>query len=298
MPKKIILSLLIVLQLSLLSTPLSAKTLKIMTWNLEWLSSHGVAQFPASERRASDVQILARYFAANKPDILAFQEVNDLKAIKSIVGSNYRIFLSDRAKPDNKKHQFSDINQFTGFAIREGIKVTDKPDIKLDRNKRSKLRLASYLLLNEKGHRPIHLLSVHLKAGCTGKYHSNHSCKVLKKEAKHLNHWIAKRQRSHDRYIILGDFNHQLVHKKDWLWKIISKNISPQPQRLTLHTKSRCLVRSKRHPNKTYHYYSMIDHIIASPDIQASEASQQLFLKPDVLRYQLSDHCPLTANIQ
>ncbi len=186
------------------STAGLAQELKLATWNLEWLSSSASAKFPSSKRTNQDFNMLASYFKQIDPDILAFQEVNDVQAIRRVVGSKYRIYLSDRSTSRYLVNQFRDINQYTGFAIRRTINVVNKPDIRLEKSKSSRLRFATYLVIKPLHKKPIHLLSVHLKAGCTGKYYNSHSCVALKREGDSLNHWIQQRTKQKQPYMILG----------------------------------------------------------------------------------------------
>ncbi|MDC0612739.1 endonuclease/exonuclease/phosphatase family protein, partial [Vibrio sp.] len=54
----------------------------IATWNLEWLTSANktVSDLHIPQRSNNDIVELRRIFSQLSPDILAFQEVNDLEA--------------------------------------------------------------------------------------------------------------------------------------------------------------------------------------------------------------------------
>ncbi|HFQ5138459.1 TPA: endonuclease/exonuclease/phosphatase family protein, partial [Vibrio vulnificus] len=49
--------------------------------------------------------------------------------------------------------------------------------------------------------------------------------------------------------------------------------------------------------NKVHSFRSLIDHIIVSEGLSASQAEQRLFTSNDVLKYQLSDHCPVSTTV-
>lgn len=266
------------------------------TWNLEWLSSNPSSKFPTSQRNAQDYQSLRRHFTLIESDIFAFQEVNDKQALKQVIGDGYQIFFSHRASTMNQHHQFSDINQYTGFAVKNGITAQDMSDIKLDTSRNSKLRFASYVLLHPDSHRPIHALSVHLKARCSGAYNGSKACRTLKAQGEELNKWIKERERANDAYVILGDFNHNMGYQGDWLWDEIAQGT--KAVLASESSKAKCKVRSRNNPNKTHQFRSLIDHIIVSKVLTASTPKQDIFPVQDVLKYQLSDHCPLSADIR
>lgn len=261
------------------------------TWNLEWLTSKPSSKFAPSQRHDGDFKRLNHYFRLLDSDILAFQEVNDAIALQRVVGPDYQLYFSQRKENKHRRHQFDEINQYTGFAVRKGIKVTNQPDIKLDHDSRSKLRFASYLVIERPNASPLHALSVHLKARCSGAYRNNRDCKTLKQQGEVLNRWIRSREAKGDSYIILGDFNHNLSYRKDWLLNTLFQET--QAHLATRHTKASCKVVSRNNPNKLHQFRSLIDHVITSPDLKAKEVKQQVYQSNDLFKYQLSDHCPI-----
>ncbi|MDR9830486.1 endonuclease/exonuclease/phosphatase family protein [Vibrio sp. FNV 38] len=268
---------------------------KVATWNIEWLSSHPDPTIPKSIRTNDDYELLKRYFKIIAPDVLAFQEVNDKQAISRIVGSGYHIVLSERANDANKNHQFPDLNQYTGFAIKHRLSYQNAPDVQLISKRNSKLRFGSHIILGPDSAEPIHLLSVHLKAGCSGAYRESYACFQLEQQAQTLNDWIKQREQKNQHYVIAGDFNHNLAYSTDWMWEIIKDQ-----RDLTLatrKTKANCKVRSSKNANKTHQFRSVIDHIIISNSLSTSKVKQSIYSARDVLDHRLSDHCPVTANI-
>lgn len=269
--------------------------LTLMTWNLEWLTSTPSKKFPTSYRSEDDFSALKTQFMGVSPDILAFQEVDSVEAISRVVGSDYEIYLSDRSLPSNKRHQFSGLNQYTGFAVRHGHTVKDVADFPL--SKGGRLRFASAIELTLEDGATIKLLSVHLKAGCSGKYTSHHSCKTLKQQGRVLNSWLKQLESSDESYVLLGDFNHNLAYSGDWLWTKLTKDLNTVPRLTTKSTKAECKVRSNRTPNKTHQFRSLIDHIVVSPDLRSSPARQDVMPTKSVLNYQMSDHCPIILTL-
>ncbi len=264
------------------------------TWNIEWLSTQPNSRFPESQRTSRDFNALRNHFDQINPDVLAFQEVNDLKAIRKIVGNDYSIYLSDRSLPSNARKQFELINQYTGFAVKSGIKYERKEDVDLGNGASSRLRFATYITL-EANSKEIHLLSIHLKAGCSGAYKNNKDCRTLKAQGKKLNNWIKARESKGEEYLLLGDFNHNLAYRNDWFWSVMTQGTSAQLA--TQDTRATCKVRSKKNPTRTHQFRSLIDHIVVSDNVNTTKVNQVNYPTQDVLDYQLSDHCPIKANI-
>lgn len=285
-------SLLVTLLLPICFSVHAEKTLNFSTWNLEWLSSTPSDKFPQSQRLEKDYAALATHFASMDSDIVAFQEVNDEKALRKVIGQQYRIYFSTRRNPEHAAHQFTAINQYTGFAVREGIPVIEKESLQLDTSHRNKLRFASYVVISPTSDTPIHALSVHLKARCSGAFRNNDACRTLKRQGKALNHWIREREARGERYMILGDFNHNMSYPKDWLWEIVSQDSTAKLA--TKETKATCKVRSRNNPSKTHQFRSLIDHVITSDQISVSKIEQRNYKTDDLFRYKLSDHCPIT----
>ena len=270
------------------------QTLDITTWNIEWLNLNSDATEDKGKRSDADFQALTRHFQRFNTDILAFQEVDSIAAIQKVVGNDYRIVLSERAMPQHQQHQFRTLNQYTGFAIKSTIPFATPADIDLYRRTNHKLRFATYVILYPNTRKEMHLLAVHLKAGCAGAFHPNaDSCQTLKTQGKALNHWLQERERHQHAFMILGDFNHNLAYRDDWLWQIITHNTAQSARLATQDTPARCQVRSRRQPDKLHRFRSLIDHIIVSRQVTHQQVQQMVFPTDEVLRYRLSDHCPI-----
>ncbi|MEZ8824349.1 endonuclease/exonuclease/phosphatase family protein [Vibrio amylolyticus] len=275
------------------SSGFSASDLRFVTWNIKWLSGNSQSHIQQSHRSSQDFKKLNQYFIAMSVDVLAFQEVNDVEAIRRVVGKDYTIWLSERSWDNNKQHQFGGVNQYTGFAVHKTLAVTSVRDIKLEDTPKSKLRFGTYLLLNTINSEPVHLMSIHLKAGCNSGFRNTRNCQRLKVQGTELNRWIMDRQLDNDQYIVLGDFNSNLSATDSWMWEGISKGTSAILA--TRATKPLCEVRSKRNASNTFRYNSVIDHVVTSPNFHLVEAKQVLYKKEDVIDFVLSDHCPVLA---
>ncbi|TKF71867.1 metal-dependent hydrolase [Vibrio sp. F13] len=279
----------------LLSSQTFAEPLTISSWNIEWLSTNEAVNKFSDKRDQADFDKLATYFQSLDADVVAFQEIDNVNAIQRVAGDQYKILMSDRALSKNSNRQFKEVNQYTGFAVRKRVALTDYADFPLETTSNSKLRFASYIVV-ETNFKPIHMLSVHLKAGCSGAYKSNRDCSRLKEQAQQLNKWIKQRKRNNEDYAILGDFNHNLAYSRDWMWKELSQYTDAQLA--TRKTRADCKVRSNRNNYRTHQFRSVIDHIVVSESLNASPAKQKVFETQDVLDYKLSDHCPVSTTIK
>ncbi|MCF7353447.1 endonuclease/exonuclease/phosphatase family protein [Vibrio sp. CK2-1] len=293
--------------LNLVSLPISAASLKgstlnIATWNIEWLTTNPSHSIKESKRDSQDFSVLSGKFRQISPDILAFQEVDSIEAIQKVVGDDYQIYLSDRAKPQYANLQFNDLNQYTGFAVsKKWLKenqatIIDPKDISLLPN--SKLRFATYIVLKQPNQADMHLLSVHLKSGCPTKKKRSRSCRQLSEQADQLNQWLTTRVSNQDSFIVMGDFNHNLSYKGDWMWQQLTNGLNNQAKLATQTTPAICQVKSNRNPNKLYRYPSLIDHIIVSQANHPQGTQQVVFTEQEALNYHLSDHCPVVSKIQ
>ncbi len=275
-----------------------AQDAKFSTWNVEWLTLNAPHKVAEAKRSSEDFSALSGYFEKLNSDVIAFQEVDSVAALDRVASSDYTLVLSDRNLPQNQNHQFSDINQFTGFAIRKSIPFADPKDVDLYDKGNHKLRFASYIVLYPESSKPIHLLSLHLKAGCMGKFYSNkESCQTLLSQGKNLNQWIKQREKLGQEYVIMGDFNHNLSFNGDWLWSEFTKGLKREPTLATRNTKALCKVRAHDNPKQLHQFRSVIDHIITSNGIKADDARQTVYKDQDVLSYRLSDHCPISTQV-
>ncbi|MCW8328574.1 endonuclease/exonuclease/phosphatase family protein [Photobacterium sp. SDRW27] len=285
----------------------SPSPLIIVSWNMQWLAwpdkSITIPRTPGDYRR------LANIISELSPDVLAFQEVDSIEAIQAILPrTGYKVFLSDRHK--NRNEQFPQQNQFTGFAVKGSLRVTDAPDLEtlnVSHGKRTrKLRYGSYLIIHTAPDTKLHLLNVHLKSGCFSRKYKqgSQSCRTLRQQGAILASWIQQRQSNYEDFLIVGDFNHQLNSKQQWLLSSLNDALPQTVSNLTNGLTALCKVRhTNRDGTKEIRYYkSLIDHALSSVQIslktrQYGQVYQYQFSNHLIERYQLSDHCPLVLHI-
>ena len=196
--------------LCLLASPAGAESLKISTWNLNWLTTrtHAEANLPADvhTRASADFDRLAAYAAKLNADIIAFQEVDGPAAAARIFDpARYTILTIDEA-----------VTQRVGLAIRHGIPVRLNPEyIALDVEPAARFPLRDGLdaTLTLPGGHDLRILVVHLKTGCQTDnlvQSRRPQCTLLAKQIPPLADWAAARQHEGAAFLIMGDFNRVL----------------------------------------------------------------------------------------
>lgn len=280
-----------------------AESIAIASWNMQWLSVETTSLTPTRHDR--DWHALRSFYLQQPADILFFQEVDSDKALSRVVPATYTLLFSDRALPSMRHHQFADINQYTGIALAPGIRFHNPPDSPLPATKSnstnyySKLRWATYVIVYPKSGTPIHLLSVHLKSGCTlsNTYRKTKACRELRSQATHLAAWIDQRVTLKQRFIIGGDFNYPLSVPGNAVWHQLRGGHLQDVILATREVQSHCRARSKRNTKRIIRYRHLLDHFITSRDIVLRQTTQRVYALDDIKRFQLSDHCPITAQL-
>lgn len=279
-----------------LSSNVTAEELRIMSWNMQWLNHHGSSPVL---RDTDDFTQMRSIIEHIDPDILAFQEVGSLKAMTMVLPlKQYDILLSSRA--DHPSYTFPNTNQFTGFAIRKNIRYRELPDFtQINLNKKG-LRYGKNLKIWWQD-QPIHLLNIHLKAGCKQSKRSK-ACRQLKKQLKLLSLWLQTRIKNNHSYILLGDFNYPLYtslnNKKEkqhnhWFFKQLGIPTTALKQHKTSFS---CQVKIHHKKSRLITYTQPIDHVI-SDKISISKLETYQYTNKEMSSNQLSDHCPLYFSI-
>ncbi|HIF9438197.1 TPA: endonuclease/exonuclease/phosphatase family protein [Photobacterium damselae] len=274
----------------------TAEELRIMSWNMQWLNRH--ASSPVL-RDTDDFSQIRSIIEQVDPDILAFQEVGSLKAMTMVLPlKQYDILLSSRA--DHPRYTFPNTNQFTGFAIRKNIRYRELPDFtKINLNKKG-LRYGKNLKIWWQDQQ-IHLLNIHLKAGCKQSKRSK-ACRQLKKQLKLLSLWLKTRIENNHSYILLGDFNYPLYtslnNKKEkqhnhWFFKQLGMPTTALKQHKTSFS---CQIKIHHKKSRFITYTQPIDHVI-SDKINISKLETYQYTNKEMSSNQLSDHCPLYFSI-
>ncbi len=183
-----------------LPLPAFAAELKIVTWNLDWLTTrqagHGLPADMAP-RSEEDFARLARYAQELNADVVAIQEVDGFAAATKIFPRElYSIHMTH-----------DHVMQRVGIAIRRELKYDMNPDVTaLAMNH---LRSGADITLHLES-ADLRILAVHLKTGCRNqKLARTHdrSCLELRDQVPVLTEWIAARRQEGTPFIILGDFN-------------------------------------------------------------------------------------------
>jgi endonuclease/exonuclease/phosphatase family metal-dependent hydrolase len=301
---RLILSAMALLQLSATvagdSTPAGMGSLKIASWNLEWLLTpdtfrslkphctgddgerrHTRRQLPCDvartlERSATDIQAMARYARALDADVVALQEVDGANAARQLFPGYDFCFTGNTAL------------QNTGFAIRRGVPYQCGSDI-ANLSLGDSVRRGATVTLFPATQREIHLLGVHLKSGCarqplTG---SLDACVKLKQQVPALEAWIESQARAKHRFALMGDFNRDLLATGD----VLGSNVHSAASRGDF---TNCSV-GQRH-NGFIDYLLFGDRLFAR--LQPGSFERLTYAARDAARYKLSDHCPVSVRIQ
>lgn len=283
---RILILLLTLLLPQVLALPVAAATLKLTTWNLEWLTARpqGDPALPRDVRPKDPeaIRILNHYAAFLAPDVAALQEV-DGPAMAA------RIFPPDRYQ---LHFTHDDVVQRVGFAVRRGQRFTVNPDlVGLTLRPGSRLRSAADITLELPSGR-LRLLAVHLKAGCRSDHLSRsrrHQCATLGLQLPVLQGWIAQRRAEGVPFVLMGDFNRWMDGRDDFFAAL--STTGP-------------LVRAETgHSSPCWGGGGFIDHIIAG-------GAARGWIQPDTLRvlvfrkrgqawkHRLTDHCPVSVQFK
>jgi endonuclease/exonuclease/phosphatase family metal-dependent hydrolase len=196
---------LILVLIALIAAPAGAATIKISTWNLDWLTTRptGDPALPADvrTRQPGDWTALAGYARQLDADVVAFEEVDGAAAAS-------RLFPPDRY---NLVLTGDHVVQRVGFAIRRGIAFRRNQDVTAlvpYPDAQYPLRSGADVTL-EIGGRSLRLLAVHLKTGCweVPLQARRSACETLDRQIPPLRAWIGAREAEGVPFVVLGDFN-------------------------------------------------------------------------------------------
>jgi endonuclease/exonuclease/phosphatase family metal-dependent hydrolase len=297
-------------------------TLKLATWNLEWLMTaetfdrlargcrpaYGGAEGreipcdivePAERSKRRDPEDFARlreYAARLDADVIALQEVDGADAARLVF-------------PD---HDFCftrrDHVQNVGFAVRRGIpfRCAEYAALGLEPDG---TRWGADLALYPGSGRELRLLSVHLKSGCPGQLLTNpkQDCARLAAQVPVLEQWIDARARAGAPFAVLGDFNRRLARERHSardrhgrlmaMWPELDDADPPEAD-LTNVTQGQPYRRCR--PGERYEAF--IDHIVVSRSlaerIVPGSFVQLVYDRDEPRRAKLSDHCPIAVTVR
>ena len=288
------------------------RTLTLAAWNIEHLAADdGKGCRP---RAAAEYEAIKRYLKRAGADIIAFQEVENLRAARKVFpASDYDVHISERPTrkfPECYGMSENRLMQRTGFAVRKdltarlGIKAVRQPDVKDLQGAHDAGRWGVYLILERVGPGSagsmlmlpaLHLLSIHLKSRCTyqavtGKK-TRRDCALLYGQVNALADWVNARSRLKQDFIIAGDFNRQLDQLSDEVWlRLESGGKSGRYVDLekVLHG-----IEHPRPYNPKYPY--AIDHVIYNQSVDGLVLETEAFFDTRAAKY--SDHLPLFATL-
>ena len=293
-------------------------TLKIATWNLEWLISPAafkqlkascapegtpgagdVRRLPCDvaarfERSSRDFSVLARYARELDADVVAVQETDGADAAR-LVFPDYEFCFTGRRHVQN-----------TGFAVRRGVPHACGPDVR-DLSLGDSLRRGKELILFPGERREMSLLSVHLKSGCSSKPLGapDKACRDLARQAPALEAWIHSQAKAGRRFAVLGDFNRDLLSEarrptlgpRDSLWAEID---DANPPEADLHNAASGEAFRNCVPGQGYRGY--IDNIVLSRTLAAEAVpgsfGRVTYRAADARHAKLSDHCPVSIQLR
>jgi endonuclease/exonuclease/phosphatase family metal-dependent hydrolase len=295
-------------------------TVKLATWNLEWLISPAAfkslkgqcapkgAQLASNERvipcdvaqrkeRSSrDFRELSKYAQRLDADVIALQEVDGAEAAR-LVFAGYEFCFSGSHHVQN-----------VGFAIRPGLPKRCAPDI-TELSLRDSLRRGVELVLFPGEAREIHLLSIHLKSGCSSQPldSGEKPCNTLARQVPFLKHWVDAQSAANRRFAVLGDFNRTLLTevgparsmsgRLQQLWPAL-EGAQSSPGRILVNAAAgqafhNCV------PGQAHATY--IDHIVLSGSLAALQVpgsfQRVTFSAADARHARLSDHCPVSVTL-
>ncbi len=266
--------------------PVSAHTLKLSTWNMDWLTLRPSGDpalpedVPGGEHR--DFSKLAAYARHLDSDVVAFEEVDGPVAASRVFSSQtYQIILTPDA-----------VVQRVGVAVRRDLHVTVNDELSAlnvaGPNAPHQLRGGLDVTVSD-GQASLRLLVVHLKTGCWDQplNQRQHSCPTLYQQVRIMQDWMLERQDEGEAYAVLGDFNRRLTPHDPLMQQIEAE--AP----VTLTTAGRAS------PCWGGEYF--IDHILlgnTARDWLVPDSLRVMTYKTDTLPAGLSDHCPVSVRLE
>lgn len=295
-------------------------TLRIATWNMEWLIApnafrklaaecvpEGASPGPRrrfipcdvaqeKERSDADHRALAAYARGLGADIIALQEVDGPEAARRVFEGYDFCFTRREAVQNN------------GFAVRKGVPHRCGPDfvpLSLD----GRVRRGAELIVYPGEPREFRLLSVHLKSGCARPPLDGprEACAVLARQVPILERWIDEQAAAGRRFAVLGDFNHDLLGASGParnqsgtvrnLWAEIDDGDPPGARLVDVAAGQRF---QNCHPGQNHRAY--IDHVVLGESLAAWRVPGsfvRLTYQPaEALQRKLSDHCPVGVDLR
>ncbi len=266
----------------------AARTYKLSTWNLNWLTVRSAvdADLPEDVRpRHADDFLRLRGFAEHlASDVVAFEEVDGVGAASRLFDpAAYSLLTIDE-----------DVVQRVGLAVRRGIGVQRHADVSgLDVEAGAPHRLRDGLdaTLVFAGGGSLRVLVLHLKTGCQRddlQRSTRPQCALLSEQVPVVSAWVRARAAAGEAFAVMGDFNREMD--------------GPDSVQDTLQAAAPMVRVTQGHSNPCWNGGAFIDHIFLG-------GSARGWLVPSSLRVmtykssderdraRLSDHCPVSVMI-
>ncbi len=264
-------------------------TLTIVSWNMEHLAEQEGAG--CRPRDAGDYAAMRQLVEGLDADVIAFQEVESAAAAARVFDpARYTIVIEERqggvrGGACRGREDLQIKAQRTGFAVRKGLRFTRSPDVTELQLGDGDLRSAVDITISPDAGRPLRLLAVHLKSGCSSGA-SNEPCPVFFAQVPLLERWIDARAGESARFAIIGDFNRRLADAGDAAWADWDDG---DPGNADL-----ALASGNQPAGCNPRYRSFIDYVMLD---KRGAVDLHSF---DEVKYQgppLSDHCPIVVTL-
>jgi endonuclease/exonuclease/phosphatase family metal-dependent hydrolase len=296
-------------------------SLKLSTWNLEWLMATAefdrlaadcvpqlaraegraipcniVEQNNSSKRRSpADFDRLRAYARQLDADVIALQEVDGPDAAR-LVFPDYDFCFTRRVHVQN-----------VGFAVRRGIafQCGDYAALGLPE---SSVRWGADLTLYPNSPEQIRMLAVHLKSGCHQQVLTNRreECQILADQIPVLKRWIQARTREGVAFTVMGDFNRRFSAERAYardsggrlisVWPELTQRVPPYVQLLNT-TAGQLYIGC----SSMDRFHAYIDHIVLGGPLTTRMISgsfeRMTYADDDARKFTLSDHCPLAVRV-
>lgn len=267
----------------------AAQELRISTWNLNNLA--GQNNSGCVERVQSDYDEIKKIINAVDADIWLFQEVESIGALARVMDpGKWDFHLESRpdwsSMPPCLGNGRNAVMQRVAIATKKGLAIGKKEELSfLDTSGRGTLRYGVAVNIAHRG-RTIHILNVHLKAGCSeGIKGSN--CNTLFEQIPYLASYINEISESNVPIVVGGDFNRTIAERGDPVWQSLSYKKATGLEIASNTSRSKCSLRG--HKN--------IDYILTNThqrDLMSVEDDYEHSFNGPFESWP-SDHCPIVV---
>lgn len=265
-------------------------SITLASWNMEHLAERNASG--CRPRTDADYAAMRAYVDALAADVVAFQEAESRAAAERVFDpSRYTIEIEQRVGTGRKgecggRPGLTVNAQRTGFAIRKGLAFDRLPDVTDVQVGNPDLRSGVDVVVRPAGGKPVRLLSVHLKAGCSAG-DRNEACPVLFQQVPAMERWIDARAAEDVRFAVLGDFNRRLAMPGDPVWADWDDGVPAEADlsRAAGEQTARCNPR----------YRDFIDHIVLD---RRAAADYVAFEERTFAADALSDHCAIATRLR